>query len=204
VLGDIEWRPGVRGGAASLGDGCSLEIPAKDGPVLMGSGTVMFWVNPRWSMSKRRPGQVAFVRWMAGRSGVPHFGRLYKDNGGDNLTFDLTLAKNFYRCATPLTLQPGKWTHLALTWHIDQDAGAVEAALYRDGTPIAKTVRARTTAALRGMPPKIALGLTRCLVISRPGNYSMCAAIDELRLFAQVLSAAQVRECYRGDRVETE
>ena len=138
---------------------------------------------------------------MAGRSGVPHFGRLYKDNGSDNLTFDLTLAKNFYRCAAPLTLQQGKWTHLALTWHIDQDAGAVDAALYRDGTPIAKSVRVRASVSLRAMPPEIALGLTRHPLISTPGKYAMRAAIDELRLFAQVLSAAQVRECYRNDAV---
>ena len=64
VSGDITWQPGVRGGAASLGDGCSLEIPAREGPVLMGLGTVMFWINPRWSMRERQRGSTGVSRLM--------------------------------------------------------------------------------------------------------------------------------------------
>ena len=165
----------------------------------MGSGTVMFWLKPQWSMHERRRGQVAFVKWTAGRGGVPHFARLYKDNGGDNLTFDLRLASNFYRCASAVTLQKGRWTHLALSWDIDQVAGRVVAAVYRDGTAIARRVTARVSVSLRAMPPEIALGLPHRILVSTAGKYSMRGAVDEMRLFPQVLAAAQVREWYLRD-----
>jgi hypothetical protein len=166
--GNPKWVEGVANGAVDFDGSSSIDFGTTPKLQLTTGITIACWI---------KPASFGGERGFCGRDGEYAF-----KSSGTQLRF--TTPGILDHTGTTTTLQAGKWQHVAATFKPGQPEGLV---FYIDGIEAQKL----TASAMNAGTGPFRIGTNQW-------SEAYIGAIDEMRIYDRVLTAAQIKEVYDG------
>ena len=188
VVGKGAWTAArIGSGFETSGGGEHIELPDSEAlkSLQKGAFTVAAWYQPNEDPGGgEQPTHGIVVK--AGN----HLGLLY--NPGGFFRFDVWQSTKNFAVIADRKLPPGRFYHLAGTWHPETGAGS----LYVDGA-LMKTRTAPSNSSVRAYgAERWRLGVAR----GKPDKYQSWSKgiLDDVRLYSRALSADEIRSLYES------